>query len=102
MTNDNVPFKYLLSMWKTMPNYPTKLDVLYELYSHIVKNMKNSEFSEQTFNAIWYDQSGVANWKGTAIESKLNEMFADGTFVKSRDVGEKSWYKIADAANPFL
>lgn len=102
MNNDKVPFKYLLNLWKSRPNYPTKLDVLYEVYSYVLKNMKGQEFSEQTFNSIWPDSSGVANWKGTPIEPHLNEMLSDGTFVKTKESGDKQWYRIDEVRNPFI
>ena len=102
MNRDKVPFKYLLNMWKTTLVYPTKLDTLYELYVYVLKNMKNQEFSEQTFNGIWCDQSGVANWKGSLVEPYLDEMLKDGTFVKTKESGGKTWYKIDEVRNPFL
>ncbi len=102
MNTDKVPCKYLLGMWKTRHGYPTKMDVLYELYVYVIKNMKAQEFSEQTFNGIWCDATGVASWKGTKHEKHINEMLSDGTFEKTRESGGKTWYKIADGRNPFV
>lgn len=102
MNTDNVPFKYLLGMWKSREGYPMKLDVLYELYVYVSKNMKNQEFSDQTFNGIWCDVNGVANWKDTNFDKHLKVMLADGTFVKTKEAANKTWYKISDKHNPFL
>lgn len=88
-----------MNIWKTLPKYPTREDVLYELCMYVEKNLANKEFSELTFNGIWYDTGGVANWKGTRIEEHINEMFANGTFVMSRDQNGKTWFKVAN--NPF-
>jgi len=96
MNKDKLPVKYQINIWKTLPNYPTREDVLFELYMYISKK-KSDEFSEQTLNGIWYDAGGVANWKGTAHESRINEMMTDGTFgkVRTEEKSGKSWFKIA-------
>ena len=102
MNQELTPVKYLLGMWKTMPGYPTKLDTLYEIYNFLYKNEKK-EFSEQTLNGIWYDEKGVANWKGTRRELWVKELISDGAIVVSRTEqfkGEdKDWYRIEN--NPF-
>lgn len=102
MDTEKTPFRYLLGMWKGRSNYPTKTDVLYELYVYVLKNMKNQEFSEQTFNGIWCDATGVANWKDSPHEPHINNLLKDGTFEKTRESGGKIWYKIAEGRNPFV
>ena len=100
MTQENVPVKYTMNIWKSLPVYPTKLDVLYEIYAHMFKNGK-TEFSEQTLNSIWYDAKGSGNWKGTRYEHHFIELQKDVTFkeVKKND---KQWFIIDDTKNPFL
>lgn len=101
MDKDKIPVKYSMSIWKTLPKYPTREDVLYELMLYMEKNLSGGEFSEQTFNGIWYDHLLTEpNWKGTKIEERLNEMFSDGTFEHTKDKGDKAWYKITKT--PFV
>lgn len=96
MNKDKLPVKYHISIWKTLPDYPTRTDILFEIYTYISKKTSD-EFSEQTLNGIWYDQGGVANWRDTIFETRINEMMADGTFEKTRteDKSGKEWFKIA-------
>lgn len=96
MNKDKLPVKYLISIWKTLPGYPTREDVLFEVHQYISKKTSD-EFSEQTLNGIWYDTGGVANWRGTMYETRINEMMSDGTFEKTRTEEKtgKDWFKIA-------
>lgn len=96
MDKKKLPIKYQIGIWKTLPNYPTKNDILYELQVHVSK-MKTGEFSEQTFNGIWYDEGGVANWRGTKIEAHLESIINDSAIVEQTKCDEKTgkqWYKI--------
>lgn len=102
MTQENIPIKYTLGMWKSLPAYPTKLDVLYEIYNYNFKNGK-AEFSELTLNAFWFDDKGVGNWRGTRKETWFNDLVKDGTIKESRkDKSDKVWYIIDETLNPFL
>ena len=96
MDNNKLPIKYQISIWKTLPAYPTRADVLFELYTYIGKK-STDEFSEQTLNGIWCDATGVANWRGTIFETRINDMMNDGTFEKTRteEKSGKDWFKIA-------
>lgn len=93
--NDKLPIKYHIGIWKTLHGYPTRNDVLYELYVYVSKKITD-EFSEQTLNGIWYDQEGAANWKGTVYETHINDMMSDGTFkkVRTEEKSGKEWYTI--------
>lgn len=95
MNKDKLPIKYHIGVWKTLPGYPSKQDVLYEITAYMERKSM-TEFSEQTLNGIWYDQQGVANWAGTAHEEVVNSMIESGTIKVSRveDSG-KEWYTIA-------
>jgi hypothetical protein len=101
MTQENIPVKYSMNIWKSLPGYPTKLDVLYEIYSHLFKNSK-SEFSEQTLNGIWFDDKGVANWRGTKYEHYFIELQKDSTIRESKNIKGKSWMIIEEKHNPFI
>jgi hypothetical protein len=101
MTQDNVPVKYTLGIWKSLPVYPTKLDVLYEIYAFMFKSGK-TEFSEQTLNSLWLDAKGVGNWKGTKYEHFFIELRKDSTIKEIKKVGDKSWLVIDPEKNPFI
>jgi hypothetical protein len=93
MNKEHVPIKYHLSMWKSLPGYPTGQDFLYEVLSYLEKNSKTGDFSEQTLN-----YAVGAAWKDTH-----SAVFADlvGSGAIEEDMkGEKKIYRIKD--NPFL
>jgi len=100
MTQENVPVKYTMNIWKSLPVYPTKLDVLYEIYSNLFKNSK-TEFSEQTLNSIWFDEKGSGNWKGTKYEHYFIELQKDSTIKEVKNTNGKSWLVIDETKNPF-
>lgn len=88
------PIKYLVGVWKTLPGYPTREDVQYEIMQHM-RRKRMSDFSEQTLNGVWYDQAGVACWRGTEHERLVLEMMEDGTFGRVRiDQAGKQWYDL--------
>ena len=100
MNQENIPIKYTMNIWKSLPVYPTKMDVLFEIYSYLFKNSK-TEFSEQTLNSIWYDSTGSGNWRGTSTELHFNELIRDN-FKETKNVNGKSWFSIDQEKNPFL
>jgi hypothetical protein len=100
MTQENIPVKYTMNIWKSLPVYPTKNDVLFEIYSYLFKNSK-TEFSEQTLNAIWFDDKGSGNWKGTKYEYFFVELQKDSVFKEIKNVNGKSWLVIDEQKNPF-
>lgn len=101
MTQENIPVKYSMGIWKSLPVYPTKGDVLYEIYSHLFKAGK-TEFSEQTLNSIWFDEKGSGNWKCTRYEHHFIELQKDVTFKESKNVNGKPWFVIDDKKNIFM
>lgn len=101
MNQEKIPLKYTLGIWKSTKTYPTKMDVLYEVYEYLNKSNK-TEFSEQTLNSVWFDQSGSGNWKDTIKQVFFNELITDGTFIESKNTGDKIWYKIEEKLNPFI
>ena len=38
MEKNKLKMKYLLGIWKDLPEYPTKEDVIYELNSYLIKD----------------------------------------------------------------
>lgn len=101
MNTDNVPIKYQMSIWKGLKGYPTKNDVLYEIYSYLFKNSK-TEFSEQTLNSLWFDEKGVGNWRGTTYEKHFIDLLKDLIIRESKTVNDKSWFIIDEKKNIFL
>lgn len=97
MERNKTPIKYTLNVWKMLPGYPTADDALYEIMQHMSRKGM-TEFSVQTLNGVWYDQSGVANWEGTQFEVAFKELLANGTVAVARteDKTGKQWYKIND------
>lgn len=100
INQDNTPIKYLMNVWKSLPNYPTKLDVLYEICTFLTKSEK-TEFSEQTLNGLWCDSKGVASWRGTKLEDGYNKLMEEGFFKLNKSVNGKDWYQINEEKNPF-
>ena len=97
---NNIPIKYLMNIWKSVQGYPSKLDVFYEVYSHLNKTNK-TEFSEQSLNSLWYDSTGSGNWKGTQYEHHFIELQKELVFKETKNVNGKIWYVINDDKNPF-
>jgi hypothetical protein len=93
MDRNRIKFKYILGLWKTMPEYPTKEDVLYEISIYMVKEKRlNHEISEQTFNSIFGH-----NWQKSKHFNAIETMICDGDLteiIKSPKAGSKKWYKI--------
>ena len=53
MEKNKLKLKYLLGIWRDLPEYPTKEDIIYELNSYLIKDGRpDGEFSEQTFNSF--------------------------------------------------
>jgi len=101
MNKDRLPIKYHVGVWKTLPKYPNRMDVLYEVYSYMSRKGMD-KFSELTLNGIWNDQDGVANWRGGPIEAVVDELFSNGTFEKIDDESDKNWYRIKEGAAEWM
>jgi hypothetical protein len=93
MEKNKLKLKYLMGVWKDLPEYPTKEDVIYELNSYLIKDGRpDGEFSDQTFNSFL--ESG---WKKTSHGKIIKELIDTGVFEKTeRSIGNKNWYKIKD------
>lgn len=91
MEKNKLKMKYLLGIWKDLPEYPTKEDVIYELNSYLVKDGRpDGDFSDQTFNSFLPHK-----WEKSKHGKVVNELIESGIFEKSeKSVGNKNWYKI--------
>jgi hypothetical protein len=91
MNKNKIKFKYLLNVWKFLPEYPTKEDLIYEISVYLIKDGRsNGEFSIQTFNSI-FGSSWEKNKQGEIIKC----MIEDGDLIESsKSTAAKKWYKI--------
>jgi hypothetical protein len=85
-----------MNLWRTMSNYPTKEDAIYELSVYLVKDGRpNGSFSEQTLRAPF-----GSDWESTKYKQIIDEMIETGELeVDTKKVSAKTWYKIKN--NPY-
>ena len=85
--------KYLLGIWRDLPEYPTKEDVIYELNCYLIKDGRpDGEFSDQTFNSFLPE-----NWESEKFGDAVKELIETEIFEKTeKTLGNKNWYKIKD------
>jgi hypothetical protein len=101
MDKNKLKIKYVLKIQKMLPSYPSREDILFEIYSYILKDGK-VEFSDVTMNYIWQDLEGQPNWKNTDIEERFKELIRDNYIVEVKKTAEKMWYKLNDSKNNFI
>jgi hypothetical protein len=91
MERNKTKFKYLLGIWKTLPDYPNNEDVFYEISSYLIRDGRNGgEFSDQTFKSIF-----GSGWENTKIKKVVDEMILSGEIYESKKgTNGKIWYKI--------
>lgn len=91
MDKNKIKFKYILGVWKTMSDYPTKEDIVYELSLFLFKDKRpGGEFSQQTFNSVF-----GSSWEQTKHGELINEMIGSGEFEETKkSTASKKWYKI--------
>lgn len=91
MERNKIKMKYLLGIWKDLPEYPTEEDVIYELNSYLVKDGRpDGEFTEQTFNSFL-----PADWKKSKYGELIESLIKKGNLEKTEKTsGGKEWYKI--------
>jgi hypothetical protein len=96
MNKDKIKFKYILGLWKTMPEYPTGEDIIYELSLFLFKDKRpNGEFSHQTFNSVF-----GSSWETTKHGDLVKQMVESGEFTETKkSTASKKWYKIKN--NPY-
>lgn len=90
MNKNKIKIKYLLNLWKHLPQYPSKEDIIYETSVYLLKEGKpNGDFSVQTFKSIFGSQ-----WEKTH-GSVIEEMMKYGDFEETEKSNEtKRWYRI--------
>lgn len=93
MDKNKLKLKYLLGIWKGLPEYPTKEDVIFELNSYLTKDGRpDGEFSDHTFNSFLSE-----GWEDNKQGEIIKEFIDTGIFEKTeRSIGNKNWYKIKD------
>ncbi len=69
-----------MNLWKSLPGYPTREDIIYELSVYLEKDGRpNGEFTTQTFNSVWGN-----SWTETNHFHVVEKMMADGDFEEIR------------------
>jgi hypothetical protein len=92
MNRTRIKFKYLMNLWKTLPHYPTKEDVVYELSVYLLKDGRpNGEFTSQTFNSAFGN-----GWQETKHGSLIETMIKDGDFIEVGVYSGKPKYKLKE------
>jgi len=92
MNREKIKFKYLMNLWKTLPGYPTKEDIIYELSVYLVKDGRpNGEFTTQTFNSAFGNE-----WQESKHGSVIDSMIKDGDFIEAGVYSGKPKYKLGE------
>jgi hypothetical protein len=90
MNRNKIKLKYVLNLWKSLPGYPTKEDVLYEIESFLIRDSRPGEFSSQTLNAVF-----GARWEKTDYGRVVKELIEDGSIEETKKASaSKKWYKL--------
>ena len=93
MQKEKIKLKYLLGIWKDLPEYPTKEDIIYELNFYLIKDGRpDGDFSDQTFNSFL-----PQDWEEQKYGELVKELIESRIFEKTeKNTGNKNWYKIKD------
>jgi hypothetical protein len=94
MTELKIPMRYALNLHRTRPDWPTKLDVIWEVHKFASAG-RSGEFLDSDLDQMF---DGVTD----KARRHLDEFYSDGTFAKSRTSGERIHYKISKEKNPFV
>jgi hypothetical protein len=90
MNRNKIKLKYVLNLWKSLPGYPTKEDVLYEIESFLIRDSRPGEFSHQTLNAVF-----GARWEKTDYGRVVKELIEEGLIEETKKASaSKKWYKL--------
>jgi hypothetical protein len=91
MNKNKIKFKYILGLWKTLPDYPKPEDIIYEISVYLVKDGRpNGDFSPQTLKSIF-----GSNWEKSKPGEVIDQMLKDGDIEESPKSSEtKKWYRI--------
>lgn len=96
MNKNKVKFKYLLNVWKSLPGYPTREDVIYEISVYLIKDGRpNGDVSHQTFNSIF-----GSGWDKNKHGEVIRQMISEGDLIESeKSTPSKKWFKIKTELN---
>jgi len=78
MNKKQLKLKYLMGLWKTLPNYPTAEDVCYELQLHLQKEgLSQGELSSAAFKSLW-----GSGWTDSPQFQRVPELVSQGLLVQ--------------------
>lgn len=91
MNKNKIKFKYLLNVWKSLPEYPTKEDIAYEISAFLIKDGRsNGDISMQTFNSIY-----GSSWEKTKHGEIIKSMIAEMDLMESeKSTPAKKWFRL--------
>jgi hypothetical protein len=93
MNKNQLKMKYLMGLWKTLPNYPTTEDVLYELQIHLQKvDQTQSELGASDFKSLW-----GSGWAKSPQFDRVSELVSQGLLSQQGTLA-KPKYKIVSTA----
>lgn len=80
-----------MNLWKSLPNYPTKEDIKYEIVSYLHKEGKIEQgFSFSTLNSLY-----GKDWEKTSHFNIIQEMINSNEIEKlEKKASGNDWYKI--------
>jgi hypothetical protein len=92
MNRNKIKFKYLLGVWKTLPEYPTSDDIVYELSLYLLKDGRpHGEFSIQTLRSVF-----GPSWETNKHGEIIKKMIDAGDFEETKkSSASKKWYRIS-------
>jgi hypothetical protein len=81
-----------MGVWKNLPDYPNKEDVIYELSVYLLKDGRpNGDFTLQTFNSVFGQ-----GWAKTKHGEIVKQLIVDGSFVaQTPDDPKKTKYNLS-------
>jgi hypothetical protein len=93
MNKNKVKFKYLMNLWKSLPEYPTQEDIIYELSVYLEKDGRpNGEFTLKTFNSIYGNK-----WEQSSHFDIVNNMIKNNVFeTKDEIINDKTKYRLKE------
>ncbi len=93
MNKNKVKFKYLMNLWKSLPEYPSQEDIIYELSVYLEKDGRpDGEFTLKTFNSIF-----GSKWEESKHFGVINEMIKNGVFeTKDEIINDKTKYRLKE------
>lgn len=93
MSREKTKFKYLMGLWKSMPDYPTKEDFKYEVSVYLAKQAKGKqEFSEQILKSVF-----GSGWENNPPGELFKSMIDTGEILESgKSTQSKKIYTFKD------